>query len=408
MDAAHTRVRVYFRMFALAGLSLLTTALLAGCGESSSSGSASTPSTVTIASPVASTSVAASSSVDAVAYVGGTPIPKVSYEHWVAIEKAFGSGNSSDHRALGFLITSEWALGEATAQHVSVSEAEVRQRLAQLEKGTFSKPGSLKKYLSQSGETEADLLARMKVELLQSATAAKLTAGKSAAQRKSILASFQQAFQRRWKSRTICKTAYVMEDCSEYHGKPENLTATSSSSARSASRSSGSSAPASSSSPAESGLSPGFSISSPAFENQGAIPSQYTCDGANITPPLQWRNVPAKAKALVLIIIDDAETGPASGIRWMVANINPASKGVAAGQIPEGGVVGVDTQGHSGYGGICPEHGKTDQIEFVLYALSKPIPVSAGFEPNVAEHDYGAGKLLLSSAAVTYGSYHRP
>jgi Raf kinase inhibitor-like YbhB/YbcL family protein len=355
--------------------------------------------------------------VDAVAYVGAVPIPKASYEHWVAVEKAFGSGKTADHRALGFLITSEWALGEAAAQHVSVSEVEVRERLAQLEKESFSEPGSLAKYLSQSGQTEADLLARMKVELLTSRTAAKLTAGKSAAQRKSTLASFQQAFQRRWRSRTTCKTGYVMENCSEYHGKPENLTATSSSSARSGSSASassvsgssaGGSSSGSSSAGGEAGLSLGFAISSPAFEDKGAIPARYTCDGANITPPLQWRNVPAKAKALVLIIIDDAETGPARGIRWMVANISPTSKGVAAGQVPAGGVVGVDTQGHSGYGGICPEHGKTDTIEFVLYALSKPIPVSAGFEPNVAEHDYGAGGLLLSSGAVTYGVYHRP
>ena len=150
-----------------------------------------------------------------------------------------------------------------------------------------------------------------------------------------------------------------------------------------------------------------MSISSPAFERNGAIPAQYTCDGANISPPLEWQNVPAKTAALVLFVIDDSATGPASGIRWVVGDISPSAKGVAAGKTPQGGIVGSDTQGHSGYGGICPEHGKTSTVEFVLYALKKPISLSPGFQPDVAESEYGSGKDLLGSAAVTYAVYHR-
>jgi hypothetical protein len=150
-----------------------------------------------------------------------------------------------------------------------------------------------------------------------------------------------------------------------------------------------------------------MAISSPAFERNGAIPSQYTCDGADISPPLEWQNVPAKAAALVLIVIDDSSTGPASGIRWFVGDINPSSKGVAAGKSPEDGIVGSDSQGHPGYGGICPPPGKTSTVQFTLYALSKKIPLSSGFQPAVAESEYGSGKLLMGSAAVTYAVYHR-
>jgi len=377
-------------------LSLLAVGVLAGCGGSSSSTTTSVP-----VSPAASAQ-GSTSAANAVALVSTTPIAKASYEHWLAVEKALGATANAGHRALGFLITSDWVLAEAASRHISVSEAEVKQRLAQIERQSFPKAGSLKQFLARSGESEADLLARVKVELLESRIAAQVAAGKSGAQGKAVIASFQSAFEHHWKSYTTCRAGYVMEDCVEYRGGPENLNATGPSSSSSGSTSSSSSSGGEVSSPPGS-----FAISSPAFERNGEIPAQYTCDGANISPPLQWQNTPAKAAALVLFIIDDSPTGPASGIRWVVGDINPTAKGVAAGATPEGGIVGSDTQGHVGYGGICPERGKTSTVEFVLYALSRRIPLSPGFQPAVAEREYGAGKLLLGSAAVTYAVYHR-
>ncbi len=414
---------------------MLAVGLFAGCGGGSSSTSSGAPSNSSSAPARSSTTVPSSlgapprgstSSVDAVARVSTTEIAKSSYEHWLSVEKVLGVNGNPSHQALGFLITSDWVLAEAAARGISVSEREVKQRLAQVGHQSFPKAGSLKRFLAKSGETEADLLARVKVELLESRIAAKVTAGRSAAQRKALLASFQQAFQRHWKGYTTCKAGYVMEDCAEYRGKPEGLTAPSSSSSSSsghpafgssgsapghpASGSAGSSAGSSSSanSSGEVHSPPGsFSITSPAFALNGAIPAQYTCDGAGLSPPLQWSNVPAKTAAFVLFVIDDTSSGPARGIRWIVGDINPTARGVAAGATPESGIVGSDTQGHSGYGGICPPSGKTSTVEIVLYALSKKIPLTPGFLPSVAEREYGAGKLILGSA-LTYADYHRP
>ncbi len=428
------RVRVYPLACVLA-LATLAVGLLAGCGGGSSTTSASaaaaSSSSTKVPSYLGVSAQGHTSSAVAVARVSDMEIAKSSYAHWLSIEQALGVSDDPSHQALGFLITSDWVLGEAAARHLAVSEAEVKQRLAQIEHQSFPKAGSVQKFLAKSGETEADLLARVKVELLESRIAAQVTAGKSVAQRKALLASFQQAFQRHWKSYTTCVAGYVMEDCVEYKGKPENLTAASSSSSSSsgssAAGSSGSSSGgastghsasgSASSSAGTSGVSSGgevhsspgaFAIASPAFELNGAIPAQYTCDGADVSPPLQWSNVPAKAAALVLFVIDDTSTGSASGIRWVVGDINPTSKGVAAGATPEGGIVGSDTQGHSGYGGICPPSGKTSEVEFVMYALSKKIPLTPGFQPSVAEQEYGAGKLILGSSAVSYAEYHRP
>ncbi|HEV7937983.1 MAG TPA: hypothetical protein VGP18_08170, partial [Solirubrobacteraceae bacterium] len=323
---------VYVRawVFCLPALSLLAVGLLAGCGGSSSSSTPGVP-----VSPASAPAQGKTATVDAVAYVSGTPIPKASYQHWLAVETALGSAGSPSHQALGFLITSEWVLGEAAARHIEVSEAEVKQRYAQLVHESFPKTGSLKKYLAKSGETEADLLARIKVELLAAKIAAKVTAGKSGAQRTALLTAFENSFRAHWKGYTDCKPGYVMEDCKQYKGKPEDLTATSSAGRTSGSTSSGSSTSSSSSSSSASNVSgevytaPGaFSISSPTFERNGAIPISYTCAGAGLSPALSWQKVPAKAAELFLFVIDDSSAGTEGGIRWVVGGIEPSSTGV--------------------------------------------------------------------------------
>lgn len=407
MGGAPTRAGI-----CLPALCLLAAGLLAGCGGSST---ATTASSAVPASPAAPTQGSSVPSADAVAFVSGTPIAKSSYQHWLSVEKALGAGGSPSHQALGFLITSEWVLSEAAARGITVSEAEVKQRFSQLVHQSFSKTGSLQKYLAKSGETEADLLARIKVELLASRIAAKVTAGKSAAQRTALLAAFERSFHTHWKRSTSCKSGYVMEDCKQYKGGPEATASQRSTSSSSSGSSSHSSSGASSSTNAASNSTgevysaPGaFSLTSSAFERNGEIPTQYTCAGAGVSPPLSWQKVPAHAAELVLFVIDDSANGSDGGIRWIVGGIDPTSTGVAAGKVPPGGIVGANSAGKATYSPICPAHGKSDTIEFVMYALKKTIPLSAGFQPATAEGEYGSAKLLIGQAAVTYGVASRP
>jgi Raf kinase inhibitor-like YbhB/YbcL family protein len=154
-----------------------------------------------------------------------------------------------------------------------------------------------------------------------------------------------------------------------------------------------------------------FAISSPAFERNGAISVRYTCAGAGVSPPLQWEKVPAGAAELVLFVIDDTANSFSDhngGIHWVVGGIDPSSTGVAAGQTPAGAILGTNTAGKAGYSPICPASGKSDTIEFTLYALKQKIPLSPGFQPTVAEREYGAGNLLLGQTATTYGIASRP
>jgi phosphatidylethanolamine-binding protein (PEBP) family uncharacterized protein len=147
-----------------------------------------------------------------------------------------------------------------------------------------------------------------------------------------------------------------------------------------------------------------MALSSPAFAINEPLPKAYSCDGAGISPPLEWKNVPANAAALVLLVVDLSAEGESGGIRWIVGDIDPGIHGVAAGRVPAGGVVGTDAEGNAAYGAVCPASGKESWVEFQLYALSQKIPLAPGFEAAEAESAY-AGLLLGNGAATTYSLY---
>lgn len=110
-------------------------------------------------------------------------------------------------------------------------------------------------------------------------------------------------------------------------------------------------------------------ITSPAFENRQQIPIKYTCNGENINPPLEFSEVPAEAKSLVLII-DDPDAPMGTWVHWVVYNINPDATVVKENSLPDGGVEGMTSFGKPGYGGPCPPSG-THRYFFKLYALNK-------------------------------------
>ncbi len=112
-------------------------------------------------------------------------------------------------------------------------------------------------------------------------------------------------------------------------------------------------------------------IISPAFDHNGLIPVQYTCAGANINPPLQFRDIPPSALSLVLIVEDmDAPANP--WVHWLVFNIPPTTKLCFENTFPEGGIEGFANGGTPGYEGPCGKyfHG-THHYHFRLYALDR-------------------------------------
>ena len=122
-------------------------------------------------------------------------------------------------------------------------------------------------------------------------------------------------------------------------------------------------------------------ITSSAFEEGGLIPAKYTCDGADISPPVQWEAVPEGTKSIALIS-DDPDAPVGTWVHWVLFNLPAETKelgeNVPADEIlPNGARQGTSDFGRIGYGGPCPPSG-THRYFFKIYALDAQLDLDAG------------------------------
>jgi len=120
-------------------------------------------------------------------------------------------------------------------------------------------------------------------------------------------------------------------------------------------------------------------LKSTAFAQKGEIPSKYTCEGSNVSPPLAWSGAPAHAKSFALIVDDPDAPDPAAPtttwVHWVLYNI-PASVSAlpeAASKLPPGTLEGLNDWQRTGYGGPCPPVGR-HRYFYKLYALDAMLP----------------------------------
>ena len=120
--------------------------------------------------------------------------------------------------------------------------------------------------------------------------------------------------------------------------------------------------------------------SSKFFHNQ-SIPSTYTCDGVDISPPLSFSGVPENTQSLALIMEDPdvPVTVRPDGMwdHWIIFNIPPKTSGIEEGQVPEKSVQGITTFGKTSYGGPCPPD-REHRYFFRLYALDTILDLPEG------------------------------
>jgi Raf kinase inhibitor-like YbhB/YbcL family protein len=122
-------------------------------------------------------------------------------------------------------------------------------------------------------------------------------------------------------------------------------------------------------------------VKSPAFENNKQIPSKYTCDGDDVSPPLTIEGIPEKTKSLALIMEDpDAPAG--LWIHWLVWNIPPTAK-IQENSVP--GTQGLNTNKKNSYHGPCPPGG-THRYFFKVYALDTHLNLGALSEKEILEN----------------------
>jgi Raf kinase inhibitor-like YbhB/YbcL family protein len=122
-----------------------------------------------------------------------------------------------------------------------------------------------------------------------------------------------------------------------------------------------------------------FTLTSSAFENNGAIPAKYTCGGADISPALAWNDPPVGTVSFTLIV-DDPDAVKVVGYvwdHWILFNL-PAEIRVLDENVrgPEGSLQGVGSGGQSNYQGPCPP--SQHHYDFTLYALDTKLELKAG------------------------------
>ena len=151
-------------------------------------------------------------------------------------------------------------------------------------------------------------------------------------------------------------------------------------------------------------------LSSPAFEHNNIIPTQYTCDGPNVNPPLHISDVPDDAKSLVLImddpdIPDFVKTDLSIDVydHWVLFNLAPDVSTIEEHTVPPG-THGVNSNGDNAYTGCCPPD-KEHRYFFKLYALDTTLDVAEGATKQEIEAAM-EGHIIEQTELI--GRYNRP
>jgi len=147
-------------------------------------------------------------------------------------------------------------------------------------------------------------------------------------------------------------------------------------------------------------------LTSTAFAPNGSIPSKYTCEGADMSPPLEWFGLRSDAQTLALIVDDPDAPDPAKPqrvyVHWVVynipANITKLPENAAKAGLPSGAIQGLNDWKKETYGGPCPPIGR-HRYFFKLYALDTVLgqllnPTKSQLEKAMEEHLVDSAELI--------------
>jgi Raf kinase inhibitor-like YbhB/YbcL family protein len=142
-------------------------------------------------------------------------------------------------------------------------------------------------------------------------------------------------------------------------------------------------------------------LTSSAFDNGRPIPTRHTCDGDDVSPPLQWSDVPERTQSLALVC-DDPDAPGGTFTHWLAWGIEADVRGLAEGE--RASAEGENDFGRTGYGGPCPPRGHgPHRYSFRLYALSEKPELQPGARKDALE------QAVIDSLAVAEltGTYER-
>jgi Raf kinase inhibitor-like YbhB/YbcL family protein len=142
-------------------------------------------------------------------------------------------------------------------------------------------------------------------------------------------------------------------------------------------------------------------LTSPAFEDGAAIPARHSCEGENVSPPLEWVGVPVSAVEVALTVTDP-DAG--SFVHWVVGALDPALGGLAEGVVPPGAVEARNQTTEFGWFGPCPPAGPAHRYVFTLYALTETVGLETGVSGADAIAAIAATPGVATTLTGTYAS----
>lgn len=143
-----------------------------------------------------------------------------------------------------------------------------------------------------------------------------------------------------------------------------------------------------------------ISVNSPDITEGGPIPTRYTCDGEDVSPPLRWSGIPLDTAALALVV-DDPDAPRGTFTHWVVVDIDPAVTSLARGQSPRGAQQIVNSAGRASYMGPCPPSG-VHRYRFTVYALSRRLALPSRAPLSSTLHAIGAAATAQGTLVGTY------
>jgi len=148
-------------------------------------------------------------------------------------------------------------------------------------------------------------------------------------------------------------------------------------------------------------------LSSPQWKRGETIPTKYTGDGPDVSPPLVFEGVPPATRAFALVC-DDPDAPVGTWVHWVIYDVPGIAKGLPEGvardpNLPDGSRQGRNSWKNLGYGGPSPPPGKPHRYFFRLYALKEPLGAAPGLGAKEVEAAARAKAIELAEYMGTYG-----
>ena len=130
------------------------------------------------------------------------------------------------------------------------------------------------------------------------------------------------------------------------------------------------------------------------------MPKRYTCDGADVSPPLSWSDVPGRTRQLALLV-EDPDAG--RFVHWSLLGIPARTTRLREGHVPRGAVQTENGFGDRDWGGPCPPEGKgPHRYVFALYALDKPLGLGADASADDVRSAVAGAALARGTLTASY------